>query len=338
MKKNIFINSYPPVSIVILTFNGSCYIEALLFSLLDQSYPEELMEIIVVDNASTDNTRSIVQKHFPSVKLIALEKNTGFAAGNNHGVKHAQHDFIAFLNQDTVCHQKWLYSLMHVMLTDKNTAACNSNIIFATPKDTLDRVGQFEYLEYCDLSILGYGRYHTIFEEVVSTRLLSGCAFVIRRSILRDLQYLFDENFWMYAEDTDLSLRIHNLGKKICVTRDSIVFHLHNTNVKIRAKSLSISAKAIMNRVFAFYKNLDFAEFMFFYPVLLSGGMFKIFEFQIKPIKKAVLFIPFGLFSVGCMILALFGLADYASEKKRIIKTRCISRFSILKKIIFKLP
>ena len=120
---------YPNVSIIILTFNGSEYIKPLLDSLLNQTYPQERMEILVVDNASNDETLRIIRENFTSVKIIALEKNIGFAAGNNQALLHASHDLLVFLNQDTICHPGFLPSLVNRMEADKTLAACNPNII-----------------------------------------------------------------------------------------------------------------------------------------------------------------------------------------------------------------
>ena len=133
-------NTYPDVSLIILTYNGYKYIEALLDSLFDQSYPVKKMEIIVVDNASTDNTLSIVQKKYPQVRRVALEKNVGFAAGNNQGFQHARHNFLVFLNQDTVCHRDCLRELMNTMIENKEIMACNPNII-TTKTDDYHRIG-----------------------------------------------------------------------------------------------------------------------------------------------------------------------------------------------------
>ena len=334
MLKNHSPANYPRVSIVILTYNGSRYIKALIDSLLNQSYPEDLMQIIVVDNASGDNTRTLVRKLFPSVKLVALKENTGFAAGNNHGLKYAQHDFIAFLNQDTICHRDWLVCLMDAMLEKDQIAACNSNIIPTKDNEPIDLISPVEQLFFCDLSFWGYGRFLSVNKQMVSSRLLSGCAFVIRRSVLNKLTYLFDEQFWMYAEDTDLSLRILNLGLGIRVVRDSIVFHLHKTNAKIGINRLSVIAKAIKNRVYAFYKNMGLFEFLLYFPVLLLGGFFKILEFDIKPIKKTILFIPFGLYSAGCMLFALFGVSKFFPKKEYIICNRRVEGFTIFKALL----
>ncbi|MGB5748818.1 MAG: glycosyltransferase family 2 protein, partial [Desulfobacterales bacterium] len=315
---------YPDVSVIILTYNGSEYIEPLLDSLLNQSYPQECTEILVVDNASTDETLSITRKNFSTVKVIALEKNIGYAAGNNQGLLHASHNLLVFLNQDTVCHPDFLESLVNVMLADKTLAACNPNIITPDQKELSDfnKNKYQKYLFLCDLSPFGYGQNRIISQKAIYyTKLLSGCAFIIRRETVSKLGYLFDDRLWMYAEDTDLSLRIHNLGQKTGAIRGSIVFHLHNKNMNIKKTKLLLAAQAIMNRLYVFYKNMGGLEFLIYLPILFLGGSFKILEFPLATSRKFLYFLPFSFFSMICMSIAIWGLPEFASKRRRIISS-----------------
>jgi GT2 family glycosyltransferase len=328
---------YPNVSVIILTYNGSDYIRPLLDSLLNQSYPQERMEILVVDNASTDETLGITRKNFPSVIVIALEKNIGYAGGNNRALLHARHDLLVFLNQDTICHPGFLLSLVDIMEADKTLAACNPNIM--TPEaesfGTMDPTFTPEYLYLCDLVPFGYGQNRIINDKnIFRTKLLSGCAFIIRRETISRLEYLFDDQLWMYAEDTDLSLRIHNMAQNICVTRDAVVYHLHKSNMNLEKGRMLTAAGAIKNRVFAFYKNMSGLEFLFFFPFLFFGGIFKIFAFPLTGSRKAIYFLPFGLFSMACMLAALFQLPRFEAKKRRIMKQRGIPNFALLKLIL----
>ena len=198
----------------------------------------------------------------------------------------------------------------------------------------MDRQAELNSLYYCDLSPFGYGRFRKEKKaKCVFTTILSGCSFAIRRETVDELGYLFDEQFWMYAEDTDLSLRIHNLGRRICAVRDSAVFHLHNSSVKIKGDRLNLAARAIMNRVYAFFKNMGVMEFFFFFPILFFGGIFKIFELPMTASRKALLFIPFGLFSMACMLLALVNLPKFATKQRLVMQQRRVTEFPILKKV-----
>jgi GT2 family glycosyltransferase len=280
----------------------------LILSLLDQTYPANRMEIIVVDNGSRDDTAAYVNANFPDIKCFVLKKNVGFAAGNNIGYTHTKHNFIVFLNQDTICHKGWLKNLVSLMMADNEMAACASNIIPVAPSDAahINREAPVDTLFFCDLSVFGYGRYRQKKGYTyLSTLLVSGCAFIIRREIVEKLGYLFDSNLWMYAEDTDLSLRILNLGKKIGVVRDSIVFHLHGSDFNIHGAGLQKAARAIMNRVYVFLKNMNRIDFILFMPLMVFGGGGKIFQLNLPLVKKVLFFFPFSLFSAGVMVVAL---------------------------------
>jgi GT2 family glycosyltransferase len=325
------------ISIIILTYNGAGYILPLLKSLFEQTYPLNFVEILVIDNASADNTLKLIQENYEAVKIIPLEKNIGFAAGNNQGYLHAQHDLMVFLNQDTICHPDFLKVLVRKMQEDKSLAACNPNIIPLAPSDSIatDRRLPVNLLHLCDLSPYGYGRNCIISHKYfVYTKLLSGCAFIIRRAIVKNLGYLYDDQLWMYAEDTDLSLRIHRSGLKIGAVKDAVIYHLHDQKKALNRNRLSLATRAIMNRVYIFFKNMRTLEFLLFYPFLLLGGNFKIFEFSMPTIKQIFYFIPFSLFSMVCMLCAGFRLNRFSTKKGQILRKYNKKDFSILKLVL----
>ena len=329
--------NFPPVSIIILTYNGSNYIKPLLDSLLNQSYRQDRMEILVVDNASSDDTLSIIRENHPSVKTVALEKNIGFAAGNNQALLHASHDLLVFLNQDTICHPGFLQAMVAMMEADNTLAACNPNIITPDVPGFGELSGEFtpESLYLCDLAPWGYGKNRIINgQKVFRPKLLSGCAFIIRRETVKRLGYLFDDRLWMYAEDTDLSLRLHNLDQKIGVIRHAVVHHSHHGNLTLGGNRLLTAAGAIRNRVYVYYKNMTGLEFLLFAPFLFLGGIFKILEFPLSATRKAIYFLPFGVFSLTCMIAALAGLPRFAGQKRHSLKQRRIPDLALLKLIL----
>ena len=116
--------------------------------------------------------------------------------------------------------------------------------------------------------------------------------------------------------------------------RDSIVYHIHNSDVAMNADNLYLVATAIMNRVCVFFKNMVPLEFFLFFPVLWVGGMFKIFELRLRPFQKAVYFLPFALFSLACMLWALLRLPRYANKRLAGIKKRRVKGFYILKLVL----
>src|SRR5690348_7949467 len=100
----------PLVSVIIPSWNGKHLLQECLTSLQKQSYPN--FEVIVVDNGSTDGSVQFLKKFFPKVKIVQLDKNYGFAKAINNGVKSAQGNLVAFLNNDTLVDPKWLEYLV----------------------------------------------------------------------------------------------------------------------------------------------------------------------------------------------------------------------------------
>lgn len=309
---------YPGVSIVVLTYNGSQYIGPMLDSLLGQSYPKERTEIILVDNGSTDNTLELAKSRSERIRCVGLGRNVGFAAGNNEGVKYARHDYLAFLNQDTVCHREWLAKLVEGMQERADLGACVANIVPGRDAeiDIKKNPSSFDVLYFWDLSPFGYGRYRKVKgQRCAFPRILSGCSFLIHRKTIDELGYLFDEGLWMYTEDTDLSLRLYRLGKGVCAVREAVVYHLHDDRMRISTQALLKAASAVMNRIYVFSKNMGSTEFWMFFPFLFFGGGFKIFEVPMRRLKQSILFLPFCAFSMLCMIIALFRLPRVKTRK-----------------------
>jgi GT2 family glycosyltransferase len=332
------LKSWPRISVVVLTYNGDKFIDALLNSLYHQNYSEECMEILVVDNASTDNTRSIVETKYPNVILISLTQNYGFAAGNNLAVSYTKYDHIVFLNQDTICHQGWLKGLVEGLLQDNSIGACASNMIMCEDPASCEttKTLHFGELYYYDINLFGYGVYCKSNQEIVFPKIISGCSFIIRKQTIQSLGYLFDEDLKMYTEDTDLSLRIYNHGLRVCVSRKSVVFHLHGKNSKINFNKFTTAARAIRNRVLVFYKNLSWMEFLLYFPVLILGGPLKLFHFPFSTVQKILFFVPFSLFSMGCMLSALFVFPSFVSKRKQIMKARKVRGAKMLRLLFNK--
>jgi hypothetical protein len=328
----------PDISIIIVSWNGKKYLSGLFDSLNNQSYPKEKIEIILVDNGSTDGTLNFVKDNYPEVKLLALGKNTGFAVGNNEGLKQAKNDILVFLNTDIICHKDWLSGLVSGFIRDKSIGSCTSNMILPEAEDFHPEQENLpiDNLYYYDLSIFGYAKYFKKNREsFVFSKIISGCSFIIRKDTINRLGYLFDEDFITYVEDLDLSLRIHNLGLKTSVVKDSAVYHLHEKGVKFSRHFFIIASRAIRNRIFVYFKNMNAMEFLLYFPFIFIGGMFKVFDSRLKFYQKVVFFLPFIIFSVFNMILALFGLEKYAEKRRFILKNRRIGRFGILKLILF---
>jgi len=127
------------VSVIIVNWNGKQHLEESLGSLSKQTF--KAFETILVDNGSVDGSIELVEKNFPTVKIIRLNRNEGFCRGNNIGLQHARGDFIALLNNDTLVDMNWLEELFKAMTKHYHVGICASCIVNYYSRDVLDTAG-----------------------------------------------------------------------------------------------------------------------------------------------------------------------------------------------------
>lgn len=120
------------VSVIIVNYNGKRYIDALFKSLYDLQIDDIKMEIIFVDNASSDNSIKYLEEKYKSdiLKIIRSDENLGFAGGNNLGVKHCNGKYIVFLNNDTKVDKLWIKTLYQRIKDDDSVGMINSKLLF----------------------------------------------------------------------------------------------------------------------------------------------------------------------------------------------------------------
>ncbi len=218
--------SGPLVSVVVLTCDGRQHLEECLSSLLGQTWSER--EIILVINGSTDGSVEMVRERFgASVRLLELPENIGYTGGNNAGLRAARGDYIALLNDDTRTDPRWLEEMVKALQRrpDCGLAACK--ILSYREPEVIDNVG---HLIYRDGTFRGRGRLdrdrgqYEQEEEILSP---SGCAFLVRKAALGDAG-LFDEDFFIYGDDADLSLRVRLAGWKAVYVPRAVVYHKYS--------------------------------------------------------------------------------------------------------------
>ena len=210
------------VSTVILNWNRCDLLERCLVALQCQSY--SCSEIILVDNGSTDGSVAYVREHFPEVKVIALPENRGFTGGNNVGIQVARGKYIALLNNDAQPELHWLEALVHALETHPEVGFCASKMLQAGDLRVIDTAGDVFY-DYGVGSKRGMdqldGREFSQIEYVFGA--CAGAA-IYRRAMLEDIGF-FDEDFFLYGEDIDLSFRAQLRGYKCLFVPEARVYH-----------------------------------------------------------------------------------------------------------------
>jgi GT2 family glycosyltransferase len=198
----------PRASIVIVNYNGAAFIEPSIRSALEQ---RAKCEVIVVDNASTDDSLAILRE-IPGIRLIENDRNAGFGGGANVGASQARGEFVAFLNSDALAEPDWIETLVRWMNAESIDLASSVVSTF----DSIWFAGG-RWLPALCASLLADRTQR-------SCDWLSGCALVARRSTWEQLRG-FDEGFFMYFEDVDVSLRARAGGFRIGVHPRPLVRH-----------------------------------------------------------------------------------------------------------------
>jgi GT2 family glycosyltransferase len=219
-------NISPIVSIIIVNWNGLPLLQECLDAVLRQSYSH--YEIVLVDNASQDDSVRFVQGRYPQVKILPLLENTGFTGGNIAGLQEASGELIVLLNNDAVLTERWLELMVDALRSDASIGFCSSKIIVAGT-DRIDSVGDTFTSAFTGTK-MGEHEPESLFK---TRRLVPGAcaAAVIYRREMLDRIGFFDEDFFFNHEDTDLNLRAWLSGWKCLFVPEAVVFHKVNASV-----------------------------------------------------------------------------------------------------------
>ena len=217
---------WPLVSVVLLNWNGQQVVEECLKSLQKQTYSP--LEVIVVDNASTDGSAELVKKGFPEVKLIVNKTNLGFGGGNNVGIRVSQGKYVMMLNNDTRLDPKCIEELKGSLEKDQRYGACASKILLEYEDNLIDAAG----IVVCpDGLSIGRGRLEkgNTYDEEAEVFFASDCACLYRREMLEDVG-LYDEDFFAYADETDMGWRAQLAGWRCIYNPKAVVHHFHSAS------------------------------------------------------------------------------------------------------------
>jgi GT2 family glycosyltransferase len=319
----IRVNNNLIASVIILGYNGKHFLEACIRSVLDQTLPSELYEVIYADNASTDGSVELVQEKFPQVKIVCFDHNLGFAEGNNQAAKCAKGRYLVFLNQDTVAHRDWLREMINAMHFDPMVKAGHATglplVNGPMERETLPKRGYISEVS----------RYGTVepFEinlpdNPIPTLHLGGGSMILDRTVVDEIGYIFDPSFIAYCEDLDLGLRLNGLGYKVVFVPKAFCYHHREGRTKPSRKTIARTAMATRNRFIAYMKNMYLDEFILSFPYLFWGSINKMNQVVNDPLKKIIYTVGLIPFTAYQSLLALARFPNYFNERKRILSQR----------------
>jgi GT2 family glycosyltransferase len=229
----------PLLSLVIVTYNSSRHIDACLESAATTLPPLDY-ETLVVDNASPDGTASVVRQRWSAVRVIDAAGNVGFACATNIGIRQSSGAFVLALNPDTVLHPGAVRRLLDRLESRPDVAVVGPRLIDGHGRAELSfgsMIGPFSELRQ-KLLVRGNDRGVPIIRDYVQrlTRRpravdwVSGACLLVRRSEAEAVG-LFDERYFMYAEDVDFCAAIRARGRKVLFVPEAVVSHFRGQSV-----------------------------------------------------------------------------------------------------------
>ncbi|MBP2046656.1 glycosyltransferase family 2 protein [Methanobacterium aggregans] len=262
------------LTVIIPNYNGRHFLEKCL-----ESIEKELAEVIIVDNSSSDGSVEYITEHHPDFTLIKNQENLGFAVAVNQGIQASKTDYVFLLNNDTELEKNCISKLVKCIESDENIFAVSSKMIQFENRDLMDDAGD-AYTILGWTKKVGNGRSANNYNE--KKEVFSACAgaALYRRSILKEIGY-FDENFFAYLEDVDISYRASIHGYKSIYCPEAVVYH-HGSGTsgsKHNAFKVKISAR---NNVYLPYKNMPWPQLALNLIFLLLGYFIKYLFFLRK--------------------------------------------------------
>lgn len=281
------------LSIIIVSFNTSDLLRKCLnkvYKALSFGKIEKESEVIVVDNASTDDSVSMVQKYFPKVKILKNTQNLGFAKANNQGIKKSSGKYILLLNSDTEIEKNALFNLLNAIKTDPNIGVVGGKLLNPDGM-TQPSAGFFPHLSKVfywmffvdDIPIISkfLKPYHvgdkSFYEKTKLVDWVTGACFMLKRELI-DNAGLLDEDIFMYGEEMEWCYRIKKRGYKVALIPSAQILHHKGASVSSSDAGILEEFKALLY----FYKKHKASwQLPFLRLFLRTGALLRIAIFGI---------------------------------------------------------
>lgn len=294
---------------MLVNWNGKRFLDGVLNSLNQQSYGKENFEVILVDNHSSDDSVAYTEKNFSWVKVVKNPRNDGFAGGNNVGMRASRGEYIALVNNDTFLGHEWLEELVKVAVS-KKAGAVASKTVYADRPDVINNAGS-ELHPAKTWPIIEPGidqKDRGQFDTVREITAFCGVSVLLNRKMLKEIG-LFDEHFFMYFEDGDLSWRGQKAGWKFYLAPKSLVRHIHSGSSGTGSPLFAFHVSR--NRILILFKNANLTIAFKGFLAVVRDRFFRVpktprnLALGVKILASALLLIP-------VMLLKRWGLVKEA--------------------------
>ncbi len=224
-------NNDKPIAVIILNWNGETLLQEFLPKVIATT-DNDIADIIVVDNGSSDNSVALLDQEFPQVQLIKFSENYGFAEGYNRAIELTQYKYTVLLNSDVATADGWLVPLYDYMEQHPEVGACQPKLLSYKEPEMFEYAGASG--GFIDKNGYPYCRgrlFATVekdnhqYDDVISVFWATGAALMVRSSLYLSVGGL-DKDFFAHMEEIDLCWRILLTGNDIKVIPQSVVYHL----------------------------------------------------------------------------------------------------------------
>lgn len=257
-------------SVIIVNWNGLQWLKICLPSILNQSYKN--IEVIVVDNASTDGSVAWIKRAYKKVRVVINPKNYGFSHANNIGFSQAKGEYVIFLNNDTRVEKSYVSEMVKTLDSQSDIGGVQSKILLMESPDTHDTVGAF-LTPTGFLYHYGFGDKNTAKYDVhCDLYTAKGASMGFKRIVLDQIVIdgnLFDPDYFAYFEESDVCHRVLLTGYRIVYAYSSVAYHkMGATSTKIQQDI--IQYHSFKNRIRTYLKNFSFRTNILILPIHIS--------------------------------------------------------------------
>jgi GT2 family glycosyltransferase/glycosyltransferase involved in cell wall biosynthesis len=229
--ERLFMSDLPAVTIVVLNYNGLVHLEDCFSSVTQLDYPPDRLELMLVDNASTDGSVEYVQTHYPQVRIVRCPENRGLGAGNNVGARETTSPYVVFLNNDMRVLPQFVHGMLQALQSDP-LAVCASAKILNWDGTRFDFAGSASHFAGHAYPVAWEKPFRPDqFTKVEPTLFPCGGAMLIDRQVFLDVGG-FDESYFIYYDDLDLGWRLWLFGYNVVFAPDAIAYHRHRGTMR----------------------------------------------------------------------------------------------------------
>ncbi len=306
------------LSVIIVNYNVKYFLEVCIHSVLKAMKGID-GEIIVIDNNSIDDSCAFLTEKFPEIILIANKDNKGFSKANNQGVAIAKGEYILFLNPDTVMPENFFIETLAYLDIHPEAGALGPRLIDGKGQFAPDSKKSFPSLSVAIFKTTGinkifsksayFNKYYAVHigeREIAEVDVLSGCCMLVRKSVMNIAGGPFDERYFMYCEDVDLSYRIQKAGyKNIYFPEVDLIHYKGERTRKMTLSYVRVFNEALITFVKKHYTKKQASLFIVFIKIGI------VLRAILGTIKRGLKVMHMPIFDALILLTTLWGITNF---------------------------